>query len=85
MRGPHRCRSPQNPAGGADQGHPLKVVYKLTEQGKLRANRATGKVVSDEDCLVQLMEEPTKKPVPELRPPSQRPRGLPKKEEMQLW
>jgi excisionase family DNA binding protein len=63
----------------------VKLVYKLIEQGKLRANRATGKVLIEEDSLVELMEGSAKEPVPELSPPPQRPRGRPSKQQMRLW
>jgi len=62
----------------------VKLVYKLIEQGKLRANRATGKVLVEEASLIELLEGPSKPVVPEEPPPPQRPRGRPKKE-MELW
>jgi hypothetical protein len=62
-----------------------KLVYKLIATGKLRANRATGKLLVEEDSLVELMEGPHKPAVPEMPPPPKRPRGRPKKEKMQLW
>ncbi len=63
----------------------VKLVYKLIEQGRLRANRATGKVLVEEDSLIELMEGPTKEPIPEIPPPPVRPRGRPKKQELPLW
>jgi hypothetical protein len=63
----------------------VKLVYKLIEQGKLRANRATGKVLVEEDSLVELMEGPRKPVVEEEPPPPKRPRGRPRKQEMPLW
>lgn len=46
-----------------------KLVYKLIATGKLRANRATGKVLVEEDSLVELMEGGRPPPVPEAPPP----------------
>ena len=65
----------------------LKLVYSLVAQGKLRANRATGKLLIEEDSLVELMEgKPRGPPVPEEPPPLQRPRGRPnRKKVMELW
>jgi hypothetical protein len=58
----------------------VKLIYKLAAQGKLRANRATGKLLIEEESLVELLEPP--KPVmPELLPPPVRPRGRPRKKE----
>ncbi|GEM_PF-3672543 len=62
----------------------VKLVYKLIAEGKLRANRATGKVLVEEDSLIELMEGPAKPEVDEMPPPPQRPRGRPKKQ-MQMW
>jgi hypothetical protein len=64
-----------------------KLVYKLVAQGKLRANRATGKVLVEEDSLVELLEgKPRGPPVPEEPPPPRRPRGRPRKADpMKLW
>lgn len=47
----------------------VKLVYKLCSQGKLRCNRATGKVLIEEDSLVELMEGKPKPTVPEEPPP----------------
>lgn len=64
-----------------------KLVYKLVAAGKLRANRATGKLLIEEDSLVELMEGQARPPpAPELPPPPRRPRGRPKKRrEADLW
>lgn len=64
-----------------------KLVYKLAAQGKLRSNRATGKLLIEEDSLTELMEgQPRAPPVPEEPPPPVRPRGRPRKKvEMKLW
>lgn len=64
-----------------------KLVYKLVATGKLRGNRATGKLLIEEDSLVELMGGQARPPpVPELPPPPQRPRGRPKKRpEADLW
>ena len=65
----------------------VKLVYKLCQQGKLRTNRATGKLLIEEDSLVEMMEgRPRGPPTPEEPPPPVRPRGRPKKKaEMELW
>jgi hypothetical protein len=63
----------------------VKLVYKLIAAGKLRANRATGKVLVEEDSLVELLEGVPKEPVPELSPPPQRRRGRPRKQQGRLW
>lgn len=62
-----------------------KLVYKLIDAGKLRANRATGKVLVEEDSLVELLEGARKPTAPELPPPPRRPRGRPKRQAAQLW
>lgn len=61
----------------------VKLVYVLVARGKLRANRATGKILIEEDSLVELMEP--KPVVPECPPPQVRPRGRPRKQPMPLW
>ncbi len=62
-----------------------KLLYKLIAQGKLRVSRSTGKVLVEEDSLVELVEGPPRPTVPELPPPPVRPRGRPKKEKLKLW
>jgi hypothetical protein len=62
-----------------------KLVYKLISQGKLRANRATGKLLVEEDSLVELLDGPRNEPVPEMPPPPVRSRGRPKPQKMQMW
>jgi hypothetical protein len=62
----------------------LKLVYALVARGKLRGNRATGKLLIEEDSLVELME-PAKPVVPECPPPPLRPRGRPKRKVQELW
>ena len=63
-----------------------KLVYKLIQRGKLRANTATGKLLVEEDSLLELLEGPPKPQVEEMPPPPRRPRGRPKKQsEMPLW
>lgn len=64
-----------------------KLVYKLASTGKLRANRATGKLLIEEDSLIELMEGQARAPpVPEEPPPPVRPRGRPKKKSgIDLW
>jgi hypothetical protein len=64
----------------------VKLVYALIAKGKLRSNRATGKLLVEEDSLVELMDGPTRPVVPEEPPPPRRPRGRPKKPvPMPLW
>lgn len=64
----------------------VKTVYKLCSQGKLRANRATGKILIEEDSLIELMEGPPRPPPPpEEPPPKRRPPGRPKKNPLPLW
>ena len=64
----------------------VKQVYRLVSLGKLRANRSLGKVLIEEESLVELLDGPPRpSPVPELPPPPVRPRGRPKKKVMELW
>ena len=63
----------------------VKLIYKLIAQRKLRVNRATGKVLVEEESLIELMQGKPTTPVPELPPPRQRPRGRPRKNEAELW
>lgn len=63
----------------------VKLVYKLIADGKLRANRSLGKVLVEEDSLIELLEGPTKPVMDEMPPPPQRPRGRPKKQPVELW
>lgn len=64
-----------------------KLIYKLCSQGKLRANRNTGKLLVEEDSLIELMEGQARAPpVPEETPPPVMPRGRPKKKAgLELW
>ena len=64
-----------------------KLIYALVARGKLKANRNTGKLLIEEDSLVELMEgQPRGPPQPELLPSPVRPRGRPKKKvELELW
>lgn len=65
----------------------VKLVYALVARGKLRCNRALGKVLIEEDSLVELMEGQARPPpAPSEPPPPVRPRGRPKKKaELELW
>jgi hypothetical protein len=60
----------------------VKLVYKLISNGKLRGNRATGKVLVEEDSLTELMEGKPRAPtVPDARPqPRQR-----RQQSVDLW
>jgi hypothetical protein len=70
-----------------------KLIYKLVAEGKLRANKATGKVLIEVDSLNELMGEsrPAVRP-PQQPPPPRRPRGRPrgrmprpKEKRIELW
>jgi hypothetical protein len=62
----------------------VKLVYKLIAAGKLRVNRSTGKVLVEEDSLVELMEgRPRAPPVPETPPPERKQRR--QKDAIKLW
>ncbi|WP_337177528.1 hypothetical protein [Paludisphaera sp.] len=62
-----------------------KLIYALVARGRLRANRATGKLLVEEDSLIDLMEGPPRPPpAAEEPPPPRRGRGRPKRE-MELW
>lgn len=61
-----------------------KLVYKLIATGKLRANRATGKVLVEEESLAELMEGKAVAGVPEQPPPARRGR-FGRKKDAELW
>lgn len=61
-----------------------KLVYKLIAMGKLRANRATGKVLVEEESLAELMGGKPATAVPELPPPPRRGR-FGRREKAKLW
>ncbi|MBP3955476.1 hypothetical protein J8F10_09300 [Gemmata sp. G18] len=63
----------------------VKLIYRLVAQGKLRCNRRLGKLLIEEDSLVDLLEPRGPPPPPEEPPPPRRPRGRPKKEKLELW
>lgn len=65
----------------------LKLVYALVSKGKLRGNRNTGKLLIEEESVVELMEgKPRGPPVSEEPPPPVRMRGRPRKTEAPpLW
>jgi len=61
----------------------VKLVYKLIAAGKLRVNRNTGKVLVEEDSLIELMEGRRRAPpVPETPPRVAKTR---RKETVELW
>lgn len=62
-----------------------KLIYRLAAQGRLRTNRSLGKLLIEEESLVDLLEPPKPPPPPEMPPPPRRPRGRPKRKEVQLW
>lgn len=59
-----------------------KLVYKLIAAGKLRANRELGKVLVEEDSLVELLEGRKRDLPPETPPPRPRTR---KAKGIDLW
>ncbi|QEL18780.1 helix-turn-helix domain-containing protein [Limnoglobus roseus] len=66
----------------------VKLVYKLAARGLLRSNRATGKLLIEEDSLVELMEGSARAPPPPEEPsPPVRKRGRPRGEpvKLDLW
>jgi hypothetical protein len=65
----------------------VKLVYQLIQAGKLRANRATGKILIEEESLEQLMADPVEPTTPSEPPPPVRRRGRPKKQvaSIELW
>lgn len=64
----------------------VKLIYALVAKGKLRSNRNLGKLLIEEDSLVELMEGARDPPVQEEPPPPVRTRGRPKKKvELELW
>lgn len=63
----------------------VKLIYRKVAEGKLRVNRALGKLLIEEDSLAELLEGPPAPPVPELPPPPKRPRGRPKSKSVDLW
>jgi hypothetical protein len=65
-----------------------KLVYLLCQKKKLRCNRSLGKVLIEEDSLVELVEgKPRPPPVPEEPPPKPKRRVNRKNPgvEMDLW
>ncbi len=63
-----------------------KLLYALIAKGRLRVNRNLGKLLIEEDSLVELLEgKPRPPPPPEEPPPKPRPRGRPRKEKLDLW
>ncbi len=62
-----------------------KLIYALVARGTLRVNRSLGKLLIEEDSLIELMEGNQRAPPPEQPPPPVRPRGRPKKKPMTLW
>lgn len=62
----------------------VKLVYKLISNGKLRVNRATGKVLVEEESLAELMDG--KPHVPTVSEPSPRSRQRERrKQPVDLW
>lgn len=60
-----------------------KLIYVLIARGKLRVNRNLGKILIEEDSLIELMAGPPE--VPSEPPPPVKPRGRPKKDSLKLW
>ncbi|MBA4190275.1 MAG: hypothetical protein C0467_20000 [Planctomycetaceae bacterium] len=71
----------------------IKLIYKLIATGKLRANKVTGKVLIDEESLVELIEGAShSSQVKEQTQPLKRPKGRPRtkanrsgKMRIELW
>lgn len=64
----------------------VKQVYKLISQGRLRVNRNLGKLLIEEDSLVELLEgKPRPPPPPEEPPPKQRVSRKNPGVELELW
>lgn len=63
----------------------LKLVYALVAKGKLRANRNTGKLLIEEESVVELVEGKAAEAVPEMPAPPLRKRGRPPKRQPKLW
>ena len=62
-----------------------KQVYALVRKGKLKANRALGKVLILEESLVALLASGETVSEPATMPPTPRPRGRPKRSGIELW
>lgn len=64
----------------------VKLIYKLIDLGKLRVNRALGKVLVEEDSLIELMAGPG---IPQtaqaMVAPRTRPRRQQRKRGVDLW
>lgn len=60
-------------------GISVKLVYALIKKGKLRANRNLGKILIEEDSLIELMEP---RAPPEEPPPKKKDR---QKVKLDLW
>jgi hypothetical protein len=60
-------------------------LYALISKGRLRVNRNLGKLLIEEDSLIELLEPPRPPGPPEEPPPPRRPRGRPKKNPLPLW
>lgn len=64
----------------------VKLVYKLVAVGKLKGNRTTGKLLIEEDSLVELLEgKPRPPPPPEEPPPKRRVSRKNPGVELELW
>lgn len=63
-----------------------KLLYRLIAEGKLRVNRNLGKLLIEEDSLVELLEgKPRPPPPPEEPPPKRRVNRKNPGVEMELW
>lgn len=64
----------------------VKLVYALVKKGKLRGNRTTGKLLIEEDSLIELLEgKPRPPPPPEEPPPKRRVSRKNPGVEVELW
>ncbi|WP_373650315.1 hypothetical protein [Schlesneria sp. DSM 10557] len=62
-----------------------KLIYALVGKGKLRSNRSIGKLLIEEDSLLELLRGGQSPEAPSMPPPPRRPRGRPKRETLPLW
>ena len=63
----------------------VKLIYKLCQQGRLRSNRSLGKLLIEEDSLLELLRGGQPPEAPSMPPPPRRPRGRPRREKLKLW
>ncbi len=62
----------------------IKLIYALVKKGRLRANRALGKLLVEEDSLLELLNEEPTLPPPAEEVPVQVP-ARQRKGQIDLW